>query len=84
MSRSMYHPELVEGWFDGLTMIVITHPKGPEVFLVLLTSHFSLLTGLENAAGGFFQQTLLAFSLWWIYHGSGGGCGPGGRSLISG
>ncbi len=38
--------EDIEGWFDGLTMIV-----------VLFTSHFSLLTGLENAAGGFFQQT---------------------------
>ncbi len=48
MYLSKYHPEPVEGWFDGLTMIV-----------VLLTSHFSLLTGLENAAGGFFQQTLI-------------------------
>ncbi len=33
MYRSMYHPELVEGWFDGLTMIVM-----------LFTSHFLLFT----------------------------------------
>ncbi len=64
IAKAMFRQEalsdqLVESVQKSPSSPVLSLSKGPEVFLVLLTPHFSLLTGLENAAGGFFQQTRL-------------------------